>query len=130
MPLVTVYLMYIYLNWPPSYFKQLDPRKHAAQDGASNALDSAATIIDRNPALAACLIWLRSILTSIGLCFSFASMQRIAISEFITVYSPRAYLIGFFCWILLRETFGWRMRVASGRVLPLPPNCPCSADEK
>ncbi|KAI9637682.1 uncharacterized protein MKK02DRAFT_32471 [Dioszegia hungarica] len=74
-PLVTVYLMYIYLNWPPSYFKQLDPRKHAAQDGASNALDSAATIIDRNPALAACLIWLRSILTSIGLCFSFASMQ-------------------------------------------------------
>ncbi|KAI9637683.1 uncharacterized protein MKK02DRAFT_43609 [Dioszegia hungarica] len=107
-PLVT---LYIYLR-QPSCFHQLDPRKHTRQDDISS-LDSDDTLFLRKPALAARLIWLRSILTSIGVCLAFASMQRIAISEFITVYSPRAYLIGFLCWAVLKEAFGWRLRLAA-----------------
>lgn len=41
-------------------------------------------------------------------------MERIAISEYATVYSPSAFLIGFLCWVILREPFGWRLRIAAG----------------
>jgi hypothetical protein len=71
-----------------------------------NPSKSDATLLSRKPAYAARLTWVRAIFTSIGLCLAFASMDRIVISEFITVYSPRGYFIGFFCWVVFEEAFG------------------------
>ncbi|KAI9637684.1 uncharacterized protein MKK02DRAFT_43610 [Dioszegia hungarica] len=93
----------------PSTFAQLDPRTRVTSDDESND----GTLLQRRPALAARLIWVRSVLTSVGLCLAFASMDRIAITELITVFSSRAYLIGILCWIFLKEVFGWRLRVAA-----------------
>jgi hypothetical protein len=75
------------------------------------------TLLQRKPAVAARLIWVRAVLTSFGLCLALASINKIAISELDTVFSSRAYLIGILCWIFLREVFGWRLQVAAGKHL-------------
>lgn len=99
---------YIWIR-TPSYFSQLDPRRSSHQP-----VDTPDDDVPKSDHRTARLIWLRSALISIAVCLGFASMNRIAISEFITVFSPRAFLIGFLCWALLREAFGWRLRIAAG----------------
>lgn len=119
MQLGTVPLLTLHVHMrQPSTFAQLDPRTRVTSDDESND----GTLLQRRPALAARLIWVRSVLTSVGLCLAFASMDRIAITELITVFSSRAYLIGILCWIFLKEVFGWRLRVAAGKYFMSEPS--------
>jgi drug/metabolite transporter (DMT)-like permease len=97
----------------PALLYQLDPRSRPSQHKESIA-DEPETPVVRNPALAARLIWLRSFLTSAELCLMYAALSRIPLSEFVSVFMTRAFLIGFLCWILLKEVFGWRLQLAAG----------------
>lgn len=103
----------------PSSIAQLDPRSTSRHVGPNlDDMSDGITLIRRDPALAARLIWLRSIVTILGLCFVYASLSRISLAEFSTVWSIRTFLIGFACWAVLREAFGWRLRLAAGKSRP------------
>lgn len=110
LPVVTVYILFR----KPALLRQLDPRPRLiSQNDDLTELDPS-TLLYRRPTYTAWLIWLRSLLTSGGLCFLYAGLSRAALSEIITVLSTRAFIIGFLCWLFLREAFGWRLRLASG----------------
>jgi hypothetical protein len=116
MQLLSAPLLAGYIHFrQPSTFTQIDPRPRPASDEAM--LQPGDTLLQRKPAVAARLIWVRAVLTSLGLCLALASINKIAISELDTVFSSRAYLIGILCWIFLREVFGWRLQVAAGKHL-------------
>lgn len=127
---------YIYIR-NPANFSQLDPRTRpieahmdmaelgqhsglleldlqSTESSETSTGPAPSTLIARDPALAARLIWGRSIVRGTALCLGFGSMARITISEFTTVNSPSAFLIGFVCWLFLGEAFGWRLRIAAG----------------
>lgn len=71
-----------------------------------------------NPTRAARLMWLRGSTTALSLCFAYAGIARVAMSEYTTITSTRTFVIGFLCWVFLGEAFGWRLRMAAGESDP------------
>lgn len=101
----------------PCRLRELDTRHRTKRSEAVRVADKPqgeAGLLHTDPALAARIIWLRAVLCSIGICLVYAALERVPLSDFHAIFSTRAFIIGFICWIGLRESFGWRLKLASG----------------
>lgn len=101
-----VMLGYVYLM-SPEKLHQLDLRPRPVQP--EDSMNSDAPLVLRDPARASRLIWARGLTTGTALCFYLAGLRGIAVSEHTSVLSTKSFVIGFLCWVVMREGFGWRL---------------------
>lgn len=59
------------------------------------------------------LLLIRGALNALGLCLAYASFERLSLTEALTVFHLRPFLVGWLCWIYLSEVFSRIQMVAA-----------------
>lgn len=115
---LTVPILITYgLSTDPSSFRQLSIGQLPSIPFTAILWPSSWTEAYRNiPEADICgqLIWLRGVLSTIGINADYFALQFVSISENRTIYNLKPFPTAFLCWLVLGERFGWKIMVAAG----------------
>jgi drug/metabolite transporter (DMT)-like permease len=59
------------------------------------------------------LLWLRAVLSAIGITADYVALEYVSISENRTIYNLKPFPTAWLCWLLLGERFEWRVMAAA-----------------
>lgn len=60
------------------------------------------------------LVWLRSIVCSMGLFCAYSALEYADLSDVVAIVNTRFFPAAALCWLVLGERFGWRMGISAG----------------